>query len=209
LDDKIQRRSSTGLIDLLYFAKYRPESGFKFALDGLHNAPTAQPYIGLYMLNPPGDFYVYDDEPNASKLQLNSVLDWDGPLLSPRFLDGYMTFKDIPFSKNMHLIVDIRTINLLKHPPQFSYVGWTIVPLFTPDGFVLSGVYQIPLFVGEVNKTIVEELAENDPWPHIMDQIKAKKIKYLGNSSIMIRLVDGQREVFFFFYISINSIGSL
>lgn len=195
LDEKIQRNSATGLIDLLYFAKYRQESGFKFALDGLHNAPTAQPYVGLFMLNPPGDFYVYDDEPNVSKLQLNSVLDWEGPLLSPRFLDGYMTFKDIPFSKNSHLVIDVRTVNLLKHPPQFSHVGWTIVPLFTADGFVLSGVYQVPLITGEVNKRIIEEIAENDPWPYILDQIKAKKIKWLGQTSIMIRLVDGQREV--------------
>ncbi len=196
LDDKIQRNSSTGLIDLLYFAKYRPESGFKFALDGIHLAPSAQPYVGLYMLNPPGDYYVYNDEPNVAKLQLNSVLDWDGPLMSPRFLDGYMTFKDIPFNKNLHLIIDIRTLNLMKHPPLFSKVGWTIVPLFTPDGFVLSGVYQVPIFVGEVNKKMIEELAETDPWPYIQDQLKTKKLKQLEQSSIMIRLVDGQREVF-------------
>lgn len=180
---------------MLYFAKYRQESGFKFALDGLHNADTAQPYIGLYSLNPPGDFYVWEDEPNVSKLQLNSVLDWDGPLNSPRFLDGYMTFKDILFSKNLHLIVDIRTVNLLKNPPQFTNIGWTIVPLFTPDGFVLSGVYQLPLIQGEVNRTIIKELPENDPWPYILDHIKAKKIKWLGKTSIMIRLVDAQREV--------------
>lgn len=203
LDSKINRNAATGLIDLLYFAKYRPEAGFKFALDGIHNVTVSQPYIGLYSLNPPGDFYVYEDgdEPNTSKLQLNSVLDWDGPLLSPKFLDGYMTFKDIVFSKNLHLIIDIRTVNLMKHPPQFSHVGWTIVPLFTPDGFVLSGIYQIPLIAGEVNKAIVQELPENDPWGFILDQIKAKKIKWLGQASAMIRLIDAQREVFnFFFY---------
>ena len=181
---------------MLYFAKYRPEAGFKFALDGIHNVPVAQPYVGLYSFNPPGNFYDYQgDTPNASEVQLNSKLDWNGPLNSPRFLDGYITFKNIPFSKNKHLIVDIRTVNLQKYPLEFSTIGWTIVPLFTSNGYVLSSVYQIPLFAGEVNKSIVTELPKNDPWPYMMDQVKAKKLKYLGKTSIMIRLVDAQREV--------------
>jgi len=50
------------------------------------------------------------------------------------------------------------------------------------------------LIAGEVNKKIVQELPENDPWGFILDQIKAKKIKWLGQASAMIRLIDAQRE---------------
>ena len=29
------------MMDMMYFAKYSPEAGFKFALDGIHNVPKA------------------------------------------------------------------------------------------------------------------------------------------------------------------------
>mmetsp|Transcript_29187 Transcript_29187/g.26581 ORF Transcript_29187/g.26581 Transcript_29187/m.26581 type:complete len:342 (+) Transcript_29187:3055-4080(+) len=207
LDEKITRNSNTGLIDLLYFARYRQEAGFKFSLDGIHNAPKAQPYVGIYTLNPPDGNYedpppgLYEeneDDSDVSKVQLNSLLDWDGPVLSPRFLDGFNTFKDIKFNKNTHIIVDIRTINLQKYPPKFEDVGWTIVPIFTPDGFVKSGIYQVPLIAGSVPRKLVKDLAMNDPWTYLMDEMKNKKspfkLKYLKKCSICVRLVDSQRE---------------
>lgn len=197
LNAQIKRTSNTGLIDLLYFARYRQEAGFKFALDGIHNAPKAEPYVGLYMLNPPAGLYLYEgDTPDVSKVQLNSLLDWDGPLYSPRFLDGYITFKDIKLDKNTHIIIDIRTVNLKKYPPQFQTVGWTIFPIFTPDGFVKSGIYQVPLIAGEVDREFIKEAPNNDPWTFLLDEMKKKKkLKWLGTSSAMVRLVDSQREV--------------
>ena len=39
-----------------YFAKYRPQAGFKFSLDGIFNVPTQSDYyVGVYCLNPPGN----------------------------------------------------------------------------------------------------------------------------------------------------------
>jgi hypothetical protein len=197
LNQLITRNSNTGLIDLLYFARYRQEAGFKFALDGIHNAPKNEPYVGLYMLNPPGGLYA--DPPDVSKVQLNSLLDWDGPLTSPRFLDGYITFKDIKFDKNVHIIIEIRTVNLKKIPAQFQTVGWTIFPIFTPDGYVKSGIYQVPLIAGEVDREFIKEAPNNDPWTFLLDEMKrkSKKLKWLGTSSVMVRLVDSQREVFY------------
>ena len=54
------------MIDMLYFAKYREDAGFKFSLDGVHNCPKAMPYIGLYCVCPPGTLYT--DNPDYSQI---------------------------------------------------------------------------------------------------------------------------------------------
>lgn len=198
LGKKIQRTTSTTMIDLMYFAHYRPQAGFKFALDGIHLAPRADiPYVGVYGLLPPATLYT--DEGDTSKIQLTSLLNWEGPAKSPQFLDGYITFKDLNFEKNLCIIIDIRSVNFSKTTPVFSKIGWTICPIFSPDGYVLSGLYQIPLFKGEVPLGIINDLKENDPWPFLMDLVKNKrnqyKLTWLENASVMIRLLDSQREV--------------
>lgn len=186
------------MIDLMYFAHYRAQAGFKFALDGIHMAPNDSiPYIGLYCLNPPGA--LYEEEGDRAKIQITTLLNWEGPAKSPQFLDGYITFKDMNFEKNLCMIIDIRSVNFAKIPPLFSKIGWTICPIFSPDGYVLSGLYQIPLFKGEFPNALRTELQENDPWPYLMDLVKNKrnphKVAYLENASVMCRLVDSQREV--------------
>lgn len=195
---KIQRTSSTIMTDMVYFARYRSQAGFKFSVDGIHLAPKETiPYIGVYCMNPPGDLYL--ENPDTQKIQLTSLLNWEGPAKSPQWLDGYITFKDIDFNKNLCILIDIRTVNFSKTTPQFTKVGWTICPIFSADGFVMSGMYQIPLFKGEFPTVLRQELQENDPWPYLMDQMKAKnlpyKLSWLENSSVVCRLVDSQREV--------------
>lgn len=51
------------MIDMQYFAKYQPEVGFKFSVDGVHNVPKTQPYVALYCLNPPAALYQLDPDP--------------------------------------------------------------------------------------------------------------------------------------------------
>lgn len=46
-----------------YFAKYQPEVGFKFSVDGIHNVLKPQPYVALYCLNPPAALYQLDPDP--------------------------------------------------------------------------------------------------------------------------------------------------
>ena len=72
----MNKTANTTLIDMQYFAKYQPEAGFKFSLDGIHNVPKGAAYAGLYCLNPPAALYQLD--PNPTLVHLNSNLDWEG-----------------------------------------------------------------------------------------------------------------------------------
>lgn len=57
-DKVLKINSSTRIIDQMFFAKYQDQSGFKFAIDAVHNVPSTNPFIAIYTLNPPGEFYM-------------------------------------------------------------------------------------------------------------------------------------------------------
>ena len=60
-----------------YFAKYQPNAGFKFALDGVHNYSKSEPLVGIYCLNPPAVYYGGDAEGlKANEVNWNSELNW-------------------------------------------------------------------------------------------------------------------------------------
>jgi len=192
------KTNSTEIIDLQYFAKYQFKSGFKFALDGFHNVPNKSiPYIGLYCLNPPASLYENPIDP--TRIHLNSNYNWeDSAATSPQFLEGFVTFRDVKFDKNLTLIIDVRSVTFKKKViPVFKNIGWTILPIFSSNGYVQSGIYQLPIFDGSVPKDVIEQLPVNDPWPYLMELMATKKsrIKYLQTMSAIVRLLDSQREV--------------
>ena len=181
-----------------FFAKYQPKSGFKFALDGFHNVPDKSiPYVGLFCLNPPAP--LYQDPCAADQVHLNATFDWKGSAASsPRFIEGFITFRNIKFDKNLTIIIDIQTVIFKKKTiPTFKSIGWTILPVFSSNGYVMSGIYQLPIFEGAVPTDIIEQLPMNDPWPFLMDLMGNKKsrVKYLEPMSAIVRLLDSQREV--------------
>lgn len=163
IDQKVQRTANTEIIELIYFAKYQEKAGFKFALDGFHHVIDQQhPHVAIYYLNPPHipashkhkvfNEMTLEEQNAALGIQLNSNYQWDSPLESPIFNEGFFTFKDIPFDKSMTIVIDVKKIIFSgrrdKH--KVENVGWTIVPVFTPNGYVKSGIKQFPLFKGDV-----------------------------------------------------------
>ena len=114
------------------------------------------------------------------------------------FIEGFITFRNIKFDKNLTIIIDIQTVIFKKKTiPTFKPIGWTILPVFSSNGYVMSGVYQLPIFEGPVPTDIIEQLPMNDPWPFLMDLLANKKsrVKYLETMSTIVRLLDSQREV--------------
>jgi len=77
--------------------------------------------------------------------------------------------------------------------------------MFLEGGYINSGQYQLPVFKGTPAPELIEqfnELAETeeetlDPWEVVAAVMDEKKsgIKYLNNMTVVIRLLDGQREV--------------
>ena len=97
LDEKLKRDAYTDIIELTYFAKYRPEVGFKISIDGFHKVPdTSNPIVALYSINPPGRLYL-DMGVDTRDIIPCTSFNWDSPLSSPAFNEGYFKFRDVPF----------------------------------------------------------------------------------------------------------------
>ncbi|CAD8177252.1 unnamed protein product [Paramecium octaurelia] len=207
LDGALVRDAYTDLIELTYFAKYKGQVGFKVSLDGFHNVPdTDHPYVAIYSINPPGRLYLQQQNQQQQQNDINlaneiitcTSYNWESALQSPQFNEGYFKFKDIPFDKNTHLVFDIRRVKFSQRGTKsiVEKVGWTVLPIFTQNGFVKSGIYQVPVLAGEITFKIIEEFQRGEIWDQIDEMTKQKKnaLKYLDNMSIIVRLLDGHRE---------------
>ena len=72
-------------------------------------------------------------------------------------------------------------------------MAWTIVPIFTEDGYVNSGIYQMPLFKGSPSEGMLKEMATQNPWDYLLNLTKIEGnagLKYWGNATAFVRLLD-------------------
>ena len=61
---------------------------------------------------------------------------------SPSWIEGWVNYKGIDFNRYLNMIVDIRSVSFDKNPEGvITPVGWTIVPIFSVNRFILSGIY--------------------------------------------------------------------
>ncbi|EGR33876.1 hypothetical protein IMG5_033550 [Ichthyophthirius multifiliis] len=198
IDKNIVRSPYTDIIELQYFAQYKPDVGFKFSLDGFHNNPHKDyPIVGLYCLNPPATFYLGGGY-KRDEIMLNSAYNWQSPITSPQFTEGYFTFTGVEFQQNLSIIIDCRKVIFNKKGDQvyLENIGWTLCPVFTNNGYVKSGIYQLPIFKGQVPFDILQKASQQNPWMAIQEGIKNKKnsVKYYETMSCIVRILDAQRD---------------
>ena len=194
IDDLIEYTSKTHFLDGKFFAKYRPESGFDFVIDALHNIPNSNPYIVFYSLNPPGKYY--HDSSNTEDLRIMAKLNWEHPIGQIKYFSEYEEYRALNYDPYKHIVIEVKEIEFTKEEVFiFKDYAWTIVPVFIGDGYVTNGHYQIPLFQGPYPKdTLLSSLTEKSSWSTLETMRKEKKIKWtLSYTSIIFRLRDGQR----------------
>ena len=74
------RDAYTDILELVYFAKYKPKVGFKVSIDGFHNIPdTSHPFVAIYSINPPGRMYLDQGNDNKDVITCTSY-NWDSAL---------------------------------------------------------------------------------------------------------------------------------
>lgn len=205
IDQRLQVTPRTPMIDIKYFAKYNPDLGFKVAVDAVHNTIADDPHVVIFCLNPPGA--LYSSTVITEDVQFTTKVEWTSSVRTPQYLDGFHTYKNIPFDKNLHLILDVRAVSFAKQRPEVLSVGWTILPIFSADGYVRSGIYQVPVFKGSVPSSFLPDLAINDPWSLLMSSVnKPGGPVFLSPVSVIVRLVDTQRDGHFIIPLDANRI---
>ncbi len=186
----------TELLDLTYFAQYQPQLGFIIAVDGFHNTQEKNPHTSVCFLNTPDIVQKLNSE--TGKFFMNCNLDWESPMTSPQFLEDYFYFENIYFKPYLTLIFQAYTIVFNKKGPTMKILGWTALPIFHSSGHIQSGVYQLPLFKGLVSQEILDYISHNEAWTYfnVLLGEKNSPLKLLEPMSIVVRLLDRQREVF-------------
>ena len=68
----------------------------------------------------------------------------------------------------MVAVIDVREVVNLgfrtskgEIPAKIQPYAWTILPIFTYEGYTNSGVYQIPLIRGAVNENVLKSIASS------------------------------------------------
>lgn len=201
--------SKIRIIDLKYFATYSPNAGFKVAIDGFHNMKDKGPFVTVYYVNHP-EYNMDEVIRDPLRMQINSSFDWSSPLPSPAYIEGYVNYKKIKSHESAHLVIDVRKVKIIVKKGKEYYdlepYAWCVLPLFTFDRYVNSGIYQMPLFKGAVSQPLLKRcLDSRDVWKQGMldalreTDLETKKplLEYMKYSSVIVRLIDGQREVDF------------
>ena len=201
LDDKLNITRETKLINMKFYAKYNPGAGFKLAIDGLHNMPKKGIFSVLVSLTQSNN--LYSDTFDPLQLKFFGSLDWESPLLSPHFNEGYCLYREVEFDKSLCVVFDIRQFDLTKEREIIiKEHSFSVFPVFDRSGYINSGVFQVPLFEGGVKKHLLDELRTSSfPWKTVQDfaerrdfYTKKKLLNHSGYSSVVFRLLDGQRE---------------
>lgn len=108
IHNQVVRTPNTPIIDLTYFSQYVASVGFKISIDGFHNSgETKHPLVTLTTLCPPATFYHSPDD-IPPEVVLNLTYNWDSPLSSPAYNEGYFKYRDIPSSPSTFLVIDVR-----------------------------------------------------------------------------------------------------
>ena len=203
IDDILNTDPRTPMIDMKLFAKYSPRLGFKICIDAVHHMPKNSPHVVLFSLNPPGGFY--SQSASSQDIQICDKYDWNSSLETPAFLDGFHTYKNIQFTPYLHIIIDLRAVNM--EDKVLVPVAWTVLPVFYEDGYVKSGIFQLPFFAGAVPANLLPEIASNPPWEFILKSAtKSGGPQFLEPISVILRIVDSQREGHFSMPMDLNRI---
>jgi hypothetical protein len=127
-----------------------------------------------------------------------STLDYTSPLRSHQLLDGYFHYRDVAGEQNLAVILDVRSVEFVRGVSKIVESGWVVIPIFFSKDmkiYVRSGLYQCPLLSGAPSPELIQEMSTyDDQWNFIQNMIDERRLKLKEPFSVLIRILDGQRE---------------
>ena len=124
--------------------------------------------------------------------------DWDSTKELIKFTDGYIPTTGVSLDNNAHFILVIKQIqfNRNKTTKILDY-GFSILPAFLEGIYCYTGVYQLPIFKGDITQDTAAELLKGNPYSTILEltqktnKLTGKKmVEVMDKSSLLVRLKD-------------------
>jgi len=127
-----------------------------------------------------------------------TTLDYSTPLRSPHLLDGFFNYRNIRGEQNLAVILDVRSVEFVSGNTKIVEAGWAVVPLFQNKDqklYIKSGIFQVPLLRGPPDDDLIKEMSTyEDQWNFIQNMISERKLSLAEPFSVIVRILDGQRE---------------
>jgi len=193
-------------IEYSFAVPYSIETGLNVSIENLYNMPDGgifSSFSTLYKVisstSPPGLFY--KEPPLFDGVFYTKTHRLEAHMRAPAFTDGFYDFTPSSLSRNLYLLLDIRTLRIdskkgledtkiTMEPASQRKSYWTLLPLAAEkvagQGFryVPCGVYCAPLIEGAIP---AEEVFKS---PAPMAEIRAR-LQNKGKASTNLKVVDG------------------
>jgi hypothetical protein len=199
------------MINMNYFSKYSSELGFRVGVECLHQLEVKEKpkdqglYAVIATLNPPASFYDLKRADGPSDvISAFTDIDWNSTNHSVRFKEGMYQVEKIEPFVGMNIIFDIKKMDLKTQ--TWNDYGWTLLPLFkeletdmdkrTSEFYMQSGIFALPVFKGRVSIDLVKNVTNSkDPWGRLNAERLGRGIFQMDPTTIIVKVVDNQREV--------------
>ncbi len=183
-------------LDYKRFVTYQPDIGFKVAVDFANNVGVDDSLtLSLVSLTPPGSYY--QEHRITEDVHFTNSFDPDSFVKHPRWLNGFYAFRDVDVNPMLCVIVDVRAIDqatLGSDKVTLKSVGWAVIPVFSGEGVVMAGHFQVPLIAGEFPTGLLPALATEPCAVVLKRELEKRKnpLELLQGASVYVRLVDDQ-----------------
>lgn len=200
----------SALLDLNFHSQYEPSLGFRVSVEAIHDNNIKAFYGVLSSILPPASFYDPNREGGPKDIFTFTEPNFDDKAsTSASYLldSGDAVLKGhVAEKKGMSVLFDIKAY--MPGKDQFVDYGFSVIPVLTTlntdadentnEFYVASGVFTLPVYKGKPSKDVVDILREHtSPIEELVRMQKGRQVEYLGTTSIVVKVVDSQREYHF------------
>ncbi|XP_056389062.1 uncharacterized protein LOC130283490 isoform X2 [Hyla sarda] len=192
---------------------YLVTSGVKVSVDVAQNLPWAGFTFTHVCFNPPAAYYYGHPWMRYDRTTTVHDIDMDSDQRCPAWRDGFKTFTGRIFHKHLTIIIHLHEIvaqepenipnsegprpasSLQDTTPALSPASqaWTAMGVFYKR-YCNLGVYQLPLYQGAPNQTVLRALRSGHCQEKLQELEKEGSITRLAAASLIVRIADGRRQ---------------
>jgi hypothetical protein len=153
-------------------------------------------FVGIVSLCPPSVLYdpSSEEKPGIANMRFSLSPVFDSSYRSPIYSDGMWTFRP-DYDYRSWIVIEVRQLEV-KANTDMKPLGWTAIPTFHKEKYVRHGLFQLPLFQGTPNRTLIFQLCGREPGVALSEMLLEKQVKYLDGASVFIRISNGMSFAF-------------
>ncbi|KAM9324631.1 coiled-coil domain-containing protein 17 [Gastrophryne carolinensis] len=187
-------------------SQYGVMSGVAISVDAAQNLPWSGVTLAHICFNPPAALYYGDPWMKYDRAVPVDDLDLESDQSCPVWQDGFKTFTRRVFHEYLTVIIHLHEIlplgagheaeqnGLEEHLQEFrpGAQAWTAMRVYYKS-YCRLGVYQLPLYQGAPNISVLHTLRSEDDRAKLKDLMQKGQLIRMKAASVTARIADGRR----------------